>query len=83
MKQIISLSLLLFAATSVFAEQEIIKQPVLSDTQWGGVGIGTVIAIVASWSRNKSAFWAIIHAILGWFYVIYFVLTRSSRKAIS
>ena len=36
-----------------------------------GVGLGTIIAIVISWSRNKSILWAIIHGILGWFYVIY------------
>lgn len=42
----------------------------------GGISIGAVIAIVASWSRNKSILWAIIHAFLGWIYVIYFVITR-------
>ncbi len=36
-----------------------------------GVGLGTIIAVVISWSRNKSILWAIIHAILGWLYVIY------------
>lgn len=36
-----------------------------------GVGLGTIVAVVISWSRNKSILWAIIHGILGWFYVIY------------
>ncbi len=36
-----------------------------------GVGLGTIIAVVISWSRNKSILWAIIHAIFGWLYVIY------------
>lgn len=36
-----------------------------------GVGIGTIIAIVISWDRNKSILWAIIHGFLGWLYVIY------------
>ncbi|MCB9310653.1 MAG: hypothetical protein H6567_11400 [Lewinellaceae bacterium] len=49
---------------------------VMSSSAAGGIGVGSVIAIVASWSRNKSVLWAILHAILGWFYVIYFVLTR-------
>ena len=39
-----------------------------------GVGLGTIIAVVVSWSRNKSILWAIIHGILGWFYVIYALL---------
>ncbi len=39
-----------------------------------GVGLGTIIAVVISWSRNKSVLWAIIHGILGWLYVIYALL---------
>ena len=39
-----------------------------------GVGLGTIIAVVVSWSRNKSILWAIIHGILGWFYVIYVLI---------
>lgn len=39
-----------------------------------GIGLGTIIAVVVSWSRNKSILWAIIHGILGWLYVIYAIL---------
>ena len=39
-----------------------------------GVGLGTIIAVVISWSRNKSILWAILHGIFGWFYVIYAVI---------
>lgn len=41
-----------------------------------GIGLGTVIAVVVSWSRNKSILWAIIHGLLGWLYVIYAILVR-------
>jgi hypothetical protein len=41
-----------------------------------GIGLGTIIAVVVSWSRNKSILWAIIHGILGWFYVIYAIFVR-------
>lgn len=41
-----------------------------------GIGLGAVIAVVTSWSRNRSVAWAILHGIIGWLYVIYFVLTR-------
>jgi len=41
-----------------------------------GVGLGTIIAVVISWSRNKSVLWAIIHGILSWFYVIYALIVR-------
>lgn len=36
-----------------------------------GIGIGSVLAIVISWSRNKSILWAIVAGLLGWLYVIY------------
>ena len=42
-----------------------------------GVGLGTIIAVVVSWSRNKSILWAIIHGILGWLYVIYALLVKN------
>jgi hypothetical protein len=41
-----------------------------------GIGLGTAIAVVASWSRNKSILWAILHGILSWIYVIYYAITR-------
>lgn len=39
-----------------------------------GIGLGTIIAVVVSWSRNKSILLAIIAGILGWIYVIYAIL---------
>jgi len=39
-----------------------------------GIGIGSAIAIVISWDRNKSVLYALLHGILGWLYVIYFVI---------
>lgn len=44
-----------------------------------GIGLGTVIAVVISWSRNKSILWAIIHGILGWLYVIYALLVKQKN----
>ena len=41
-----------------------------------GIGIGSAVAVVLSWHRNKSILLAIIHGVLSWFYVIYFALTR-------
>ena len=45
-----------------------------------GIGLGSAIAIVLSWHRNKSILFAIIHGILSWFYVIYFALTREENE---
>lgn len=41
-----------------------------------GLGLGSVIAVVCSWQRNRSILWAILAGILSWIYVIYFALTR-------
>ncbi len=41
-----------------------------------GIGLGGIIAVVVSWSRNKSILWAIIHGLLGWLYVIYAILVK-------
>lgn len=75
----LSLVFLLVCATPLLAQigdtTEVNQTTVIEK----GVGLGSVIAVVASWSRNESILWAILHGILSWFYVIYFALTRSSR----
>ena len=38
---------------------------------YSGVSLGSVIAVVVSWSVNHSIGWAILHGILSWIYVIY------------
>jgi len=45
-----------------------------------GIGLGSAIAVVCSWERNKSIFWAVIHGWLSWFYIIYFAITRSPEE---
>jgi hypothetical protein len=44
-----------------------------------GIGLGSVIAVVCSWDRNRSILWAILAGILSWIYVIYFALTRTTK----
>ena len=45
-----------------------------------GIGIGSALAIVCSWQRNRSILWAILAGIISWFYVIYFALTRQADE---
>ena len=45
-----------------------------------GIGLGSVLAVVLSWERNKSIFLALIHGIFSWFYVIYFAITRTPEE---
>lgn len=41
-----------------------------------GVSFGSALAIAISWTTHHSIFWAIVHGIFSWFYVVYFALTR-------
>jgi hypothetical protein len=41
-----------------------------------GIGLGSALAIVCSWERNKSILLALIAGLLSWLYVLYFALTR-------
>jgi len=45
-----------------------------------GIGLGSVIAVVCSWQRNRSILWAILAGILSWLYVIYFAITRTPSE---
>jgi prolipoprotein diacylglyceryltransferase len=37
---------------------------------------GSILAMIISWSVNKSILWAMLHGIFSWFYVIYYALVR-------
>lgn len=39
-----------------------------------GISFGSALAMVLSFSLNKSILWALFHGVLSWFYVAYFVL---------
>ncbi|MHB0755984.1 hypothetical protein [Polaribacter sp. M15] len=44
-----------------------------------GIGLGSVIAVVISWSRNESILLAILHGIFSWFYVIYYFFALKEK----
>ena len=46
------------------------------DVVKSGVGFGSALAMVISYTAHKSVLRAIIHGFFGWFYVVYFLLTR-------
>lgn len=39
-----------------------------------GIGFGSCLAMVISFTMWKSVFWAILHGILGWIYVVYYLI---------
>ena len=45
-----------------------------------GIGMGSALAMVCSWQRNRSILWAILAGILSWFYVVYFAVTRPADE---
>ncbi len=45
-----------------------------------GIGLGSAIAVVCSWQRNRSILWAILAGVFSWFYVIYFAATRTANE---
>jgi hypothetical protein len=40
------------------------------------IGLGSLIAMILSWVTNHSLLWLIIHGLLGWLYVIYWIIVR-------
>ena len=57
--------------------QAVIQTHAIAET---GIGLGSAIAIVCSWQRNRSILWAILAGILSWLYVIYFAATRRPEE---
>lgn len=53
------------------------QSPIVAQT---GISLGAAIAVVCSWQRNRSIFWAIVAGILSWVYVLYFALTRRPEE---
>ena len=49
---------------------------VRSGAAQAGIGLGSALAVAISWSLHKSIVWAIVQGFFGWFYVIYYTLTR-------
>jgi hypothetical protein len=39
-----------------------------------GVGFGNALAIAVSYATNTHIGWAILHGMMGWFYIVYCLL---------
>ncbi|WP_296313856.1 hypothetical protein [Winogradskyella sp. UBA3174] len=65
---------ILFISLDAFAHTETIG--INNTVVKSGIGLGSVLAVVTSWDRNKSILLAIIHGVFSWLYVIYFALTQ-------
>lgn len=47
---------------------------VTKEVRDGGVTLGSVIAVVISYAKWQSIGWAILHGLLGWIYVLYYII---------
>ncbi len=45
-----------------------------------GISLGAALAAIMSWERNRSILWALLAGFFGWFYVIYFAITRQPNE---
>lgn len=54
---------------------------VRSGAAQAGIGLGSALAVAISWSLHKSILWAVLQGFLGWFYVLYYALTRPGGLA--
>ncbi|WP_222439217.1 hypothetical protein [Echinicola salinicaeni] len=80
MKEIKLIIVFIFLATlECFSQQSGINE-IKSSALQGGIGLGSVLAVVVSWERNKSVLLAVLHGVFSWLYVIYFVLTRKQGE---
>lgn len=50
----------------------------MNDNAISGIGLGTVIAAIVSWSVNHSILWAIMHGFCGWLYIAYYLITKAT-----
>ncbi len=67
------LFIILFFSLNTFAHTE--TNSINNTAIKSGIGLGTILAVVTSWDRNKSILLAIIHGVFSWLYVIYYALT--------
>ena len=56
------------------ADKKSSKKVIVEKTVKSGVSFGSALAMVISYTAWKSIIWAIIHGLLGWIYVIYYIL---------
>lgn len=49
---------------------------VIKETVKKGVSFGSVLAMIISYSAWNSIPWAIFHGLLGWVYVIYYIIVH-------
>jgi len=47
---------------------------IVSTSVKAGISFGSCLAMIISYTAWKSIFWAILHGILSWVYVVYYII---------
>ena len=50
------------------------NQTIVKNTVKTGISFGSALAMVISYGAWHSIGWAIVHGVLGWLYVIYYII---------
>ena len=50
------------------------NQTIVKNTVKTGISFGSALAMVISYGACHSIGWAIVHGVLGWLYVIYYII---------
>jgi len=58
------------------ARKIIVEHRYITPESGTGIGLGSIIAALLSWTVNHSIVWSVIHGILNWAYVVYWVLFK-------
>lgn len=49
-----------------------------NDGCFGRIGLGSILAVIVSYSTNHSILWAIFHGWLSWLYLLYYVFINDT-----
>jgi hypothetical protein len=50
-----------------------------SSSAAGGISLGSLLAVILSWSVNHSVVWCVVHFCCSWLYVIYWLIEYAGR----
>nr|WP_231391143.1 hypothetical protein [Paenisporosarcina sp. HGH0030] len=61
-----------------YGGNKITKVQKTADVVKKGIGFGTCLSMVISYTAYKSIGWAIVHGFFSWFYVLYYLIKNST-----
>jgi len=75
---VILIAFFVFMTPHAVAQTQVVYSNEVESLMDYSIGLGSTIAVVVSWSRNKSIALAILHGIFGWCYLVYYVITYNN-----